>query len=271
MGLHRIFTRWSGDDHDAPVVSEALRIIESSELPAIKQGEIPRHVGAIMDGNGRWALMRGYSRSDGHAAAEHAVVDTIDGALELGIGWLTVYAFSTENWSRDPAEVTFLMNLKEWLLHEERVEEFHSKGVRIRFVGRVDDRRVPDDTRQWISEVEAKTANNERLQFCIGFNYGGRAEIVDAVRSALAAGLTDIDEAVLQANMYVADMPDMDLVIRTSMEQRMSNFFPWHATYAELLFTETLWPDFRRWHLFSAVAEYQSRNRRMGVAVSIPG
>jgi undecaprenyl diphosphate synthase len=246
-----------------------MRIIESTELPAIKDGEIPRHVGAIMDGNGRWALMRSLTRSEGHAAAEQAVVDTIDGALELGIEWLTVYAFSTENWSREPAEVQFLMNLNEWLLHEERVDEFHAKGVRLRFVGRVDDPRIPQSTQDWIAQVEAKTASNTRLQFCIGFNYGGRAEIVDAVKAALAAGLTDIDEAVIAANMYVPDMPEMDLVIRTSMEQRMSNFFPWQATYAELLFTETLWPDFRRWHLFSAVAEYQTRNRRKGAAVSL--
>lgn len=247
-----------------------MRIIEGAEIPQIRAGEIPRHVGCIMDGNGRWALMREQSRSDGHAAAEESVVSTVNAALDLGVQWLTVYAFSTENWSREPAEVEFLMSFDEWLLRKERRDELNEKGVRIRFVGRLDDERIPPRSHDWLRETESMTADNTKLNFCIAFNYGGRAEILHAVRSLVddGVGSEKVSEETLAARFYEPEMPDMDLVVRTSAEERLSNFFPWHATYAEFVFSETLWPDFRGWHFYSAVAEYQVRRRRMGAATS---
>ncbi len=259
-----------------------MRTLEASQREAVRAGEIPNHIGCIMDGNGRWALMRwsdggdmdasseAHTRVKGHRAAEEAVISTIDAALELGVKWLSVYAFSTENWARDQVEVSFLMSFDEWLLRKERRDELNKKGVRIRFVGRLDDPRIPLRSREWLAETEELTAYNERLTLCIALNYGGRSEIIDAVERLVALRSTDstveIDEAIFSSYMYAADMPDIDLLIRTSGEQRLSNFFPWHSTYAELVFIDTLWPDFRGWHLYSAVAEYQTRRRRKGAA-----
>lgn len=247
-----------------------MRIIEGPELARVMAGEIPVHVGCIMDGNGRWALMREQERTEGHRAAEAAVYSTVIGALNLGVKWLSLYAFSTENWKRNPVEITFLMAFQEWLLHEARVEELRELGVRIRFCGRLDDERIPADSRAYLRDIEARTAHNDRMQMVIAFNYGGRAEILDAVARMIADGLTpaEVSEESLEARLYLPEMPDMDLVVRTSAEHRLSNFFPWQATYAEFVFTETLWPDFRAWHLYSAVAEYQSRRRRMGDTVT---
>lgn len=243
-----------------------MRIIEDPELPRVMAGEIPVHIGCIMDGNGRWALMRSSERTEGHRAAEAAVYSTVIGALDLGVSWLSLYAFSTENWKRDPGEIAFLMEFSEWLLHEERVAELDGLGVRIRFCGRIDDPRIPDRSRAYLRSIEERTTNNRRMNLVIAFNYGGRAEIADAAARAIADGVKpeDMDEHALSSRMYLPEMPDMDLVVRTSAEHRLSNFFPWQATYAEFVFTETLWPDFRAWHLFSAVAEFQSRRRRMG-------
>ncbi len=245
-----------------------VRIIESAQVADVRAGEIPDHVGVIMDGNGRWAQMRSLTRSEGHAAAEDAVVATVDSCLDLGVRWLSAYAFSTENWSREAEEVGFLMRFDEWLLRKERRDELNEKGVQIRFLGRLDDPRIPPDSHDWLLETAALTEDNTRLVLAIAFNYGGRAEIVDAARRLAADGVApgDITEERLAGAFYAPDMPDMDLVIRTSSEQRMSNFFPWQATYAELVFLDTLWPDFREGHLYSAVAEYQARRRRMGAA-----
>ena len=241
----------------------AMRVVEASELELIRQGEIPRHIGCIMDGNGRWAQMRGESRSKGHEAAEPGVRAAVEACLDLGVEWLTVYAFSTENWKRSDAEVSFLMSFKRWLLHEKRVDELDKKNVRIRFVGERGDDRIPAASRRWMEQCEARTAGNTALNFVIAFNYGGRQELVRATEALAAAGGPFTEEA-LQAAMYLPDMPDMDLVLRTSSEQRLSNFFPWHSAYAELVFTDTLWPDVRHGHLYSAVAEFQSRRRRLG-------
>ena len=240
-------------------------------MAGVAEGEIPRHVACIMDGNGRWAQMRGLTRSNGHEAAEDAVDAAVDACLELGVGWLTVYAFSTENWRREPAEVQFLMSLQEWLLRDEKRQRFKRIGVRLRFVGDLDDPRGPEACRRWLRECEELTADNDTLEFCIAFNYGGRAEIVDAVKSLVTAGVPadEIDEERVGAAMYAPDMPDIDLLIRTSSEFRLSNFFPWHSTYAEFVFLDTLWPDFRAGHLYSAVAEYQSRRRRKGSSGSV--
>jgi undecaprenyl diphosphate synthase len=225
---------------------------------------IPRHIACVMDGNGRWAERRGLPRTDGHAAGEEALVDTVDGALELGTEWLTVYAFSTENWRRPADEVRFLMGFNESLLLRRR-DELHAKGVRVRFIGRRD-WRVPRRVLRRIDEAVELTRGNRRLTLTLAFNYGGRAEIIDAVRAMVEAGTPadKVTEKRLRQHLYAPDMPDPDLVVRTSGEYRISNFLLWELAYSELVFTETLWPDFRREHLFDAVREFQGRDRRFG-------
>lgn len=225
---------------------------------------IPTHVGIVMDGNGRWAERRGLPRTEGHAAGEEALVDTAYGALDAGVKWLTVYAFSTENWRRPVDEVRFLMNFNESLLLRRR-DELHARGVRVRFSGRRD-RRVPRRVLRRMEEAEALTAKNRAMTLTMAFNYGGRAEIVDAVRAVVADGVAAdrVDERVIRSHLYHPDMPDPDLVVRTSGEFRISNFLLWELAYAELVFTDVLWPDFRRQDLFDAIAEYQGRSRRYG-------
>lgn len=234
------------------------------DLDGIDPSRIPVHVGCVMDGNGRWAQKRGLKRTDGHAAGEEALFDTVHGALELGIRWLTVYAFSTENWKRPVDEVRFLMRFNESIL-ERRRDELHELGVRIRFAGRRD-WRVPKRLIRQQDESIALTARNRRLTLTIAFNYGGRAEIIDAVKAMMAAGVRpeDVSEKTLRRYLYDPEMPDPDLVIRTSGEYRISNFLLWELAYSELVFTDTLWPDFRREHLAEAVREYQRRDRRFG-------
>jgi undecaprenyl diphosphate synthase len=217
-----------------------------------------------MDGNGRWARKRGLARTEGHAAGEEALFDAVEGMLELGIAWFTVYAFSTENWRRPPDEVRFLMNFNQDLLMRRR-DELHGKGVRIRFAGRRD-WRVPRRLLRRIRESEALTRDNRRLTLTMAFNYGGRAEIVDAVRGLVDAGVSAsrVDERAIRGHLYYPDAPDPDLVIRTSGEFRISNFLLWQLAYSELVFSDVLWPDFRRQHLFEAVREFQRRDRRYG-------
>lgn len=225
---------------------------------------IPRHVAAVMDGNGRWAQRRGLKRTEGHAAGEEALFDTVEGALDLGIDWLTVYAFSTENWRRPRDEVRYLMGFNESLLVRRR-DELNERGVRIRFVGRRD-WRVPKRLLRRMDESIELTRDNRTLTLTIAFNYGGRAEIVDAVRALVAEGVPadKIDERAIARRLYDPEMPDPDLVVRTSGEYRLSNFLLWEAAYSELVFTDVLWPDFRREHLFAAVREFQERDRRFG-------
>lgn len=222
------------------------------------------HVACVMDGNGRWATRRGLPRTEGHAAGEDALFDTVEGALELGIRWLTVYAFSTENWGRPLDEVRYLMGFNERILRTRR-DELHERGVRIVFAGRRD-WRVPKRLLRRMDEALELTAGNKRMTLCIAFNYGGRAEIVDAVRALVAKGVPPekIGEKEIRQNLYIPDMPDPDLVVRTSGEHRLSNFLIWELAYSELYFTDVLWPDFRREHLFDAVREYQRRDRRFG-------
>lgn len=233
-------------------------------MPGLDAERLPRHVACVMDGNGRWAQQRGLKRTDGHAAGEDALLDVVDGALELGIEWLTVYAFSTENWRRPTDEVRFLMRFNEKLLVERR-DEFHKKGVRIRFVGRRD-WKVPKRLLRRMDETIEMTAGNRTLTLTIAFNYGAQAEIVDAVKQIVASGTSpdDVDEALVAKHLYDPEMPDVDLWVRTSGEFRISNFLIWQAAYAELVFVDTFWPDFRRQHLAGAIAEYQSRDRRFG-------
>jgi undecaprenyl diphosphate synthase len=217
-----------------------------------------------MDGNGRWAERRGLKRTDGHAAGEEALFDAIEGALDLGIEWITVYAFSTENWRRPIDEVRYLIGFNESILVRRR-DELNDRDVRMRFVGRRD-RRVP---RRLIRQMDASTEltrDNKTMTLTIAFNYGGRAEIVDSVRKLVAdgAGPDDIHEKAISRNLYDPEMPDPDLMVRTSGEYRISNFLLWELAYSELVFTEVLWPDFRREDLFDAVREYQRRERRFG-------
>jgi len=217
-----------------------------------------------MDGNGRWAGQRGLPRTEGHAAGEEALFDAIEGALVLGLRWLTVYAFSTENWRRPPDEVRFLMRFNEGILVRRR-DEMHQKGVRVRFVGRRD-WRVPKRLLRRIEEAEELTQDNRRLTLTFAFNYGGRVEIVDAVRALIDDGVSAarVNEQAISSRLYRPDMPDPDLVIRTSGEFRISNFLLWQLAYSELVFVDVLWPDFRRQHLFEAVREFQRRERRYG-------
>jgi len=217
-----------------------------------------------MDGNGRWAERRGLKRTDGHAAGEEALFDTVEGALELGIKWLTVYAFSTENWKRPPDEVRYLMGFNESILVRRR-DEMNERGVRMRFSGRRD-WRVPKRLMKHMDKSVELTKHNRTMTFTIAFNYGGRAEIIDAVRAMMDDGVKSdkVSEKVLRKYLYDPEMPDPDLMVRTSGESRISNFLLWELAYSELVFTDVLWPDFRRENLFDAVREYQIRDRRFG-------
>ncbi len=233
-------------------------------LDGIDLDTVPRHVACVMDGNGRWAQRRGLPRTDGHAAGEEALFDTVKGALELGIEWLTVYAFSTENWKRPVDEVRYLVGFNESILVR-RCDELDDLGVRIRFSGRRD-WRVPKRLTRRMDASADQTRRNRALTLTIAFNYGGRAEIVDAVRAVVAEGVRPdkIDEKAIRRHLYDAEMPDPDLMVRTSGEHRISNFLLWQLAYSELVFTDVLWPDFRREHLQDAVREYQRRERRFG-------
>jgi undecaprenyl diphosphate synthase len=229
---------------------------------------VPEHVAIVMDGNGRWARRQGLKRTDGHAAGEEALFDTVEGALDVGLRWLTVFAFSTENWRRPLDEVQFLMRFNESLLLRRR-DDLNQRGVRVRFIGRRAG-RVPQRVRRHIADTEALTAHNRRMTLTFAFNYGGRAELVDATRAiatAAAAGRLNpnkINDRVVARHLYAPDMPDPDVLVRTSGEYRISNFLLWQLAYAELVFTDVLWPDFRRADLFAAIREYQQRERRFG-------
>jgi undecaprenyl diphosphate synthase len=238
--------------------------VNGEGIEGIDSTRLPVHIACVMDGNGRWAQQRGLARTDGHAAGEEALFDAVNGAVDVGVRWLTVYAFSTENWRRPVDEVRFLMWFNESLLMR-RVDELEKMGVRVRFAGRRD-WRVPKRLLRRMDESIDKTAHNRRTTLTIAFNYGGRAEIVDAVRALVAGGAKerDIDEKAIRAHLYHPDMPDPDLVIRTSGEFRISNFLLWELAYSELVFTDVLWPDFRREHLFDAIREFQRRERRFG-------
>jgi len=233
---------------------------------------VPTHVAVIMDGNGRWANARGLRRNAGHEAGEEALFRTVEGALALGIGHLTVYAFSTENWRRSPEEVRFLLDFNRSLLLR-RVDELIDRDVRVRFIGRRG-RPVPRRLVDLIERTEARTAHCSRMTLRIAFNYGARAELVDAARRAaedVAAGtLRRVDARSLAARLDDPAMPDVDLLIRTSGEQRVSNFLLWQAAYAELVFTDVLWPDFDEDELARCVAEYAARDRRFGGAEDHP-
>ena len=230
-------------------------------VPAVDLAAVPAHVACVMDGNGRWAARRGLPRTAGHEAGLDALFDAVDGALEIGVRWLTVYAFSTENWTRPRDEVRFLLDFNRSILAARR-DEMHERGVRLRFIGGRDSRLA----RSLLAEMDAAaelTAGNRRLTLTVAFNYGGRADLTEAVRTIVASGARPraITEETIRANLATSDMPDPDVVIRTSGEYRLSNFLLWQAAYSELVFLDVLWPDFNRSHLFEAVAEYQRRER----------
>jgi undecaprenyl diphosphate synthase len=245
---------------DGAQINRATPLVASD----VADGPIPVHVACVMDGNGRWASRRGLPRTEGHAAGETALLDAVEGALDLGIPWITMYAFSTENWRRPADEVRYLMGFNESLLVRRR-DELNDKGVRIRFAGRRD-WRVPKRVLKRMDESVELTARNRRSTLTMAFNYGGRAEIVDAVRSLVADGVpaAKVDEKAIRSRLYYPDQPDPDLMIRTSGEHRISNFLLWQLAYSELVFTGVLWPDFRRHHLFEAIQEFQRRQRRYG-------
>jgi undecaprenyl diphosphate synthase len=225
--------------------------------------EVAHAVAIIMDGNGRWAAEHGVSVADGHRAGSRALRPVVETAIDLGIDSLAVYAFSTENWSRSPDEVTALMETFGETIDRE-LEDLAAQGVRCRFLGRRD--RAPDWLREQMAELEEATADKSRLQLWIAFDYGGRSELVDAARHLVESGTEpeDVDEAALAACLYEPEMPDPDLVIRTSGERRISNFLLWQSAYAEYVFTDTLWPDFGPEELRSAIEEYARRRRTFG-------
>lgn len=235
------------------------------DLSRVDLDRVPAHVGLILDGNGRWANERGLPRTAGHLAGEEALFDTVEGALELGIKWVTAFTFSTENWSRSEEEVEFLMWFNEDLLLRRR-DDLHAQGVRMLFAGHMDDPRIPGRNRKHMMDAERLTSGNTELSLVFAFNYGSRTEMVDAMRKLAGVDPTAIDEAAVSAALYVPDMPDVDLIIRSSGEHRLSNFLLWQSAYAELYFPGILWPDFDRHDLLDAVVEYQSRDRRFGGA-----
>jgi undecaprenyl diphosphate synthase len=216
-----------------------------------------------MDGNGRWADRRGLPVADGHREGTRALRRTVEAAIDLGVRSLAVYAFSTENWTRPAEEVESLMEIFGETIDRE-LPDLAKQGVRTRFIGRRD--RVPEWLREQMVALEAETAANERLSLWIAFDYGGRAELVDAARRLIELGLRaeDVDEEALRAQLYAPELPDPDLLIRTSGELRLSNFLLWQLAYAELVFVETLWPDFGEDDLRGALADYATRRRRFG-------
>ena len=228
-----------------------------------ERAEAPTHVAIIMDGNRRWARGRGAEELEGHAAGVEAIREILRHAVRRSIPVLTLYAFSRENWARTDAEVVGLFGLLESAIRSE-TDELRSQGVQVRLLGRLDE--LPVATRASIESALAATSGGDRLILNIAFNYAGRTELVDAVRNIVRSGQPPeaIDEATIAAALYTAELPDPDLVIRTGGEQRLSNFLIWQSAYAELITSDTLWPDFGPMDLDLALAEYASRTRRFG-------
>jgi undecaprenyl diphosphate synthase len=234
-----------------------------SSAPPDHDPAAARSVAIIMDGNGRWAAARGLPVAEGHREGARALRRTVEAAIDLGVDSLAVYAFSTENWSRPPDEVESIMELMDETIDRE-LPDLARQGVRTRFFGRRD--RVPPLLREKMATLEVETAENERLHLWIAFDYGGRAELVEAARRVVEDGLDveDVSEEALAARLFAPELPDPDIVIRTSGEQRVSNFLLWQSAYAEFVFTDTLWPDFGEDELRAALDEYARRGRRFG-------
>jgi undecaprenyl diphosphate synthase len=239
-------------------------------LSAAPPPRLPRHVAIIMDGNGRWAQARGLPRIAGHRQGADAVRRTLVAAGELGIPYLTLFGFSSENWKRPREEIEALMGLLRHYLRSE-IAELHRNGVRLRVIGELD--RLAGDIAAMIRNAETLTRDNDRMNLTIALSYGGRAEIVAAARAIATEvmqgklTLDAIDETAIGRHLFTSELPEPDLLIRTSGEQRISNFLLWQCAYAELVFTKTLWPDFGRADLEQAVADYGGRERRYGASV----
>ena len=240
----------------------------TDELKArIHPDRVPEHVAIIMDGNGRWAQQQGEHRIVGHANGVRSVREALTGCTEIGVRYLTLYAFSTENWNRPPAEVAALMDLLVKTVVDE-IEELHQNSVRLNAIGDLDS--LPADCRKTLTEGIARTAKNDRITLTLALSYSSRWEIIRMARSMAEdakAGKLDpasIDEAMVSDHLCTRNMPDPELLIRTSGELRVSNFLLWQIAYAELWFTPVLWPDFRQEHLYEAVLDYQGRERRFG-------
>lgn len=237
--------------------------------PALPASAIPKHVAVVMDGNGRWAKERGLARTAGHEQGESSLLDVVAGAVEIGVSHLSAYAFSTENWKRSPEEVRFLMGFNRDVIRRRR-DEMHEWGVRVRWAGRRP--KLWTSVIKELEKAEELTQHNTGLTLTMCVNYGGRAEIADAAREIarkVAAGELNpdrVNEKTLAAHLDEPDMPDVDLFWRSSGEQRSSNFLPWQAAYGEYVFSNTLWPDVDRTHLWAAIEEYARRNRRFGAA-----
>jgi undecaprenyl diphosphate synthase len=225
--------------------------------------EVARSVAIIMDGNSRWARRRRLPTAAGHRAGTRALRRTVEAAIDLGVETLSVFAFSTENWSRPPEEVELLMEIFGETIERE-LPDLVSQGVRVRFIGRRD--RAPEELRERMIALEDETRHNERLNLWIAFDYGGRDELVQAARRLVESGIDprEVDENALAAELYAPELPDPDLLIRTSGELRVSNFLLWKIAYSELVFVETLWPDFGAAELREALAAYAQRRRRFG-------
>ena len=240
---------------------------DSDLLSQLEPDLLPKHLAVIMDGNGRWAELRGLPRIAGHQEGIKSVRELIALSLELGIKIVTIYAFSQENWNRPAQEITALMGLLEHYLSTER-SRLVEKGVRFQTIGRVSS--LPPSALQWVRTTERDTAHQDKLILNVALSYGGRAELVDAAKDLARAvqdgrlSVDQIDECTVQQALYTHDLPDPDLLIRTSGETRISNFLLWQLAYTELYFTPTLWPDFRRRETLVALIEYQRRERRFG-------
>ncbi len=227
----------------------------------IDPARLPAHIAIIMDGNGRWAKKRGLPRAAGHRAGAMVVEDMAEACSKIGVKALTLYAFSTENWSRPAAEVSLLMDLLCDFLDKKR-EKMRANNIRLAAIGRLD--ALPEKARARLEKTISALSSNTGLVLSLALNYGARQEIADAVRRAQADGIKDITEADISARLYTSALPEVDLIIRTSGEKRLSNFLLWQAAYAEFYFTETFWPDFKAPQLFEALADYQKRERRFG-------
>jgi undecaprenyl diphosphate synthase len=229
--------------------------------------EVPRHVAIIMDGNGRWAKERGLPRLEGHRAGAESVREVMEACIELGVEYLTLYAFSSENWSRPATEVGALMGLLDRFL-DEKAKDLDRQNVRLLAIGQLD--RLPVKTRALIERIKARTANNTTMTLVLALSYGGREEIVTAARSLATDAVegkispSDIDGELFASRLQTAGIPDPDLLVRTSGEMRVSNFLLWQISYAEIVIVKKFWPDFRQGDLFETVQEYQRRHRRFG-------
>ncbi len=219
------------------------------------------HVAIIMDGNGRWARERGLPRIEGHRVGAQRVEDVVEWASDLGIDYLTLFAFSTENWKRPPDEVAFLFDLFVRFMSS-KVEKMKREGVRMKIIGRKDS--LPEKVRKTWDWIERETREGKKITVVVALNYGGRAEIVDAVNSMISRGVDRVDEETFKEYLYFPEMPDPDLVIRTSGEMRISNFLLWQIAYSELYFMEKYWPDFEREDLVKALEDFSRRERRFG-------